>query len=141
MCIRDRAQLEEGAAEADRDAVALVEGDLLLDVGRDCRGAPAQFDDVDVVLGDLEKLAYLVEAIALVEHVREAALARLARALGERQELEHRSSSRGRAPLVAALRESYQTAPAAASQQGRAVARRMHGPLSISLSLIHISEP
>jgi hypothetical protein len=45
--------------------------------------------------------------------VGETALTRLGRALGERQELEHRSSSVVVAPVVAALRKWYQTACAA----------------------------
>ena len=65
-----QADLEERAAEAHRDAEALVEGDLLLDVRRDHSCAPAELDDVDVVAGDLDELAYLVQAEPLVEGAR-----------------------------------------------------------------------
>ena len=65
--------LEEGAADHDRLVLQHVE--LALQVRRHVGRAPAELDDVDVVAARLEHVLPRARAEALVDHVREAAVA------------------------------------------------------------------
>ena len=111
-----QAHLEERAAEAHGDAAALVERDLLLEVRRDDRGAPAELDDVDVVAGDLEELATWSRPSPLSS----TCVRPLSRGLCCARGASGTRTSvvlRGRAPLPAALGRWYQTrrSPSAAA--------------------------
>ena len=79
-------RLEERAAAHDRRRERAVERDLLLEVVRDVARAPAELDDVDVLAGGVEEALDLAQVQALVDDVREPALARLALARGDVQE-------------------------------------------------------
>ena len=80
-------RLEQRAAAHDRDRRRLVGADLLAQVAGHVRRAPAHLDDVDVVAGRVDQALDLVQAHALVDHVRPAPLARLGRAHRQSQEL------------------------------------------------------
>ena len=73
-------ELRERAAEHDRDSVCGVPLQLGRQVGADQSGAPAELYDVDAPPRHLEQALHLRHREAAVDHVREAALARLGRA-------------------------------------------------------------
>src|SRR5262249_39788301 len=65
-------RLEQRAAADDRCLQRTVERDLLLEVVRDVRGAPAELDDVHVGSGGIEEALDLAQVEPLVDHVRQA---------------------------------------------------------------------
>src|SRR5262249_35699587 len=69
--------LEERPAADDRRREGAVERDLLLEVVRDVARPPAELDDVHVLARGVEEALDLAEVQALVDDVRESALARL----------------------------------------------------------------
>src|SRR5919197_22871 len=79
-------RLEERSAADDRRLERPVERDLLLEVVRDVRRAPAELDDVDKLAGGVEEALDLAEVEPLVDDVREALGARLAGAWGQVEE-------------------------------------------------------
>src|SRR5207247_10630719 len=89
--------LEERAAADDGRLERAVERDLLLEVARDVRGAPAELDDVDVVAGRVEEALDVAQIEALVDDVGETRVARLRCARGQ---VEERVKDGQRAPSV-----------------------------------------
>src|ERR671934_38404 len=75
--------LEQRAAAHDRCLEVAVQGDLLLEVVGDVRGAPAELDDVDVAAGSVEEALDLTQIQPLVDHVRQALGARLSGTQGQ----------------------------------------------------------
>src|SRR5205807_4457014 len=78
--------LEQRPAADDRRLEVAVERDLLLEVVRDVARAPAELDDVDELAADVEHPLDVAQVEALVHHVREADVARLAGPRGHIQE-------------------------------------------------------
>ena len=64
--------------------------ELLLQVGAHERRAPAKLDDVHALPRDLEQVVDLGDRQPAVDHVREAAYARLGGALGNVEEVGYR---------------------------------------------------
>src|SRR5437588_10894923 len=75
-------ELGQRPAEHHGDVVGRVALELRAQVRSDERGAPTELDDVDARARDLEQAVDLRDREALVDHVRQAAVARLDRTLG-----------------------------------------------------------
>jgi len=71
-------RFEQRAAAHDGRLEVAVERDLLLEIVRDVARAPAELDDVDELAADVEHPLDVSQVEALVHHVREADVARLA---------------------------------------------------------------
>src|SRR6266540_1258227 len=80
-------RLEERSAADDGHVDGAVERDLVLEVARDVRGAPAELDDVDVVAGRPEEALDVDEVEALVDDVCEPLRARLRGTRGQVEEV------------------------------------------------------
>src|SRR6266508_3847269 len=80
-------RLEERSAADDGHVEGAVERDLVLEVARDVRGAPAELDDVDVVAGRPEEALDVDEVEALVDDVCEPLRARLRGTRGQVEEV------------------------------------------------------
>jgi hypothetical protein len=80
-------RLEERPAADDGHVEGAVERDLVLEVARDIRGAPAELDDVDVVAGRPEEALDVDKIEALVDDVGEALRARLRGTRGQVEEV------------------------------------------------------
>src|SRR5438270_4249667 len=78
--------LRERAAEHHGYPVRRVALELGAQVGGNERSSPAELDDVDELAGDLQETVDVRERHAAVDHVRDASLAGLARALGDVEE-------------------------------------------------------